>query len=117
MKLIYYFFALKIYDWISGFISLGRSSIMGQAATKRVFGNLESSSLKGGIVYHDGVMDDARITILSIATSAYFGAYVLNYAKFDEFIMKVDVRRFGYNNFPQGFKFKKSVVKTAVDIY
>ena len=38
-----------------------------------------------------------------------------NQSKFDEFIMKVDVECFGYNNLLQDF-FMKSVVKIAIDI-
>ena len=37
--------------------------------------------------------------------------------KFAEFIMKVEVERFSYNNFLQDFKFKKIVVKIAMDVW
>ena len=36
--------------------------------------------------------------------------------KFDEFIMKVDVEHFGYNNLLQDFKFMKSV-KITMDVW
>ena len=36
--------------------------------------------------------------------------------KFNEFIMKVDVERFGCNNFLQGFKFMKNIVKKVMDV-
>ena len=39
-----------------------------------------------------------------------------NNPKFDEFIMKVDVELFGYNNLLQEFKFMKNVVKIAMDV-
>ena len=39
-----------------------------------------------------------------------------NNPKFDEFIMKFGVKRFGYNNLLQDFKFMKSVDKIAMDI-
>ena len=39
-----------------------------------------------------------------------------NNPKFDEFIMKVDVERFGCNNLLQDFKFMKSVVKIVMNI-
>ena len=38
------------------------------------------------------------------------------WSKFDEFIMQVDVERFGYYNLLQDFKFVKSVVKIAMDV-
>ena len=37
-------------------------------------------------------------------------------SKFGEFIMKLDVKRIGYNNLLQNFKFKKSVVEIAMDV-
>ena len=36
--------------------------------------------------------------------------------KFDEFIMKVDIERFGCNNFLQDFEFMKSIIKVVMDI-
>ena len=40
-----------------------------------------------------------------------------NIPKFNEFIMKVDVERFGCNNLLQDFKFMKNVVKIAMDVW
>ena len=40
-----------------------------------------------------------------------------NDPKFSEFIMKVDVEHFGCNNLFQGFKFMKTVVKIAMDVW
>ena len=37
--------------------------------------------------------------------------------KYDEFIMKVDIEGFGYNNLHQDFRFMKSVAKIAMDIW
>ena len=39
-----------------------------------------------------------------------------NIVKFDEFIMKVNVEGFGCNNLRQDFKFRKNVVKIAIDV-
>ena len=36
--------------------------------------------------------------------------------KIDEFMMKVDVGRFGYNNLLQDFKFMKSVDKIVMSV-
>ena len=40
-----------------------------------------------------------------------------NNPNFDEFIRKVDVERFDYNNLLQDFKFMKRVVKTTMDFF
>ena len=37
--------------------------------------------------------------------------------KFDEFIMKVDIEHFDYNNLLQDFKFMKNVVKIMMDVW
>ena len=39
-----------------------------------------------------------------------------NNPKSDEFILKVDVKRFSCNNLLQDFKFMKNVVKIAMDV-
>ena len=39
-----------------------------------------------------------------------------NNPKFNEFIMKVDIEHFGYNNFLQNCDFMKGVVKIAMDV-
>ena len=39
-----------------------------------------------------------------------------NNAKLNEYIMKVDVECFGYNNLLQDFKFRKNVAKITMDI-
>ena len=38
------------------------------------------------------------------------------YPKFNEFIMKVYVERFGYYNLHQGFKLMKNIVKIAMGV-
>ena len=40
-----------------------------------------------------------------------------NNPQFYEFIMKVDVQRFGYNNLLQDFKFMYSVAEIAMDVW
>jgi glycerol-3-phosphate dehydrogenase len=41
--------------------------------------NLEVNGLKGSVVFHDVVMDDARITIENLRSAAFHGAVVANY--------------------------------------
>jgi glycerol-3-phosphate dehydrogenase len=42
-------------------------------------GRLESKGLKGGVVYHDVVMDDARIGLENARSAAHHGAVLANY--------------------------------------
>ena len=40
-----------------------------------------------------------------------------NNSKFKELIMKVNIEHFSYNNLLQDFKFMKSLVKIAMDVW
>ena len=41
---------------------------------------MQSAGLRGGVVYHDGQFDDARLLIHLVMTAVEHGATVLNYA-------------------------------------
>ena len=60
---------------------------------------------------------------LSYDTKLYIYIYIYeaqlkkeNDPKFEEFIIKVEGERFGYNNLLQDFRFMKNVVKIAMDV-
>jgi glycerol-3-phosphate dehydrogenase len=76
---IMYSIGLKIYDWMSGRLSLGKSEFISKEETLKRIPGLKSKGLYGGVVYHDGQFDDARLA-LNIAQSAdEAGTCVLNY--------------------------------------
>lgn len=75
----FYGTGLLIYDLLSGKLSLGRTRLIGR---KKVLGSmpgLKKKGLKGGVVYHDGQFDDARLAIALAMTATDMGAVVLNY--------------------------------------
>lgn len=76
-----YLIGLKLYDWLSGKRSFGRSRVLSKAAVLDEIPNLKSQGLKGGVEYYDGQFDDARLAIDLAKTSAREGAVVLNYMK------------------------------------
>lgn len=78
---IFYALGLKIYDWLSGRWSLGKSEwIRKKEVVKRIPG-INKKNLRCGVLYHDGTFDDARLAINLAQTAIANGAVVLNYCK------------------------------------
>ena len=75
----YYGIGLKIYDWMAGKLGLGSSQILSKEETMQLIPALDPDGLNGGIIYHDGQFDDARLAISIAQTAAAQGAIVLNY--------------------------------------
>jgi glycerol-3-phosphate dehydrogenase len=78
---IYYGIGLKIYDVMSGNLSLGKTKIIGSKKAKELLPTINAKKLSGAIVYKDGQFDDARLAINLAQTAAENGAAVLNYCK------------------------------------
>lgn len=76
-----YTVGLKFYDLLAGRLSLGKSHFIGPQETLRRLSNLKPAGLKGGVVYHDGQFDDARLLITLIRTALEKGGVALNYCK------------------------------------
>ncbi|AYA36513.1 glycerol-3-phosphate dehydrogenase/oxidase [Hymenobacter oligotrophus] len=77
----YYALGLKLYDWLAGRLGLGSSRMLSAAQTRAYLGtNLRTAGLRGGVLYHDGQFDDARLALNLAQTCAAHGAAVLNYA-------------------------------------
>ncbi len=77
----YYGIGLKLYDLLSGKRSLGKSHLLSRDETLRELPGIQAIGLRGGIVYHDGQFDDARLAIALARTAADHGAAVLNYVR------------------------------------
>jgi glycerol-3-phosphate dehydrogenase len=71
---------LTAYDLLAGRERFGRSRVVSAAETVRRLPTVRSGGLRGGVVYHDGQFDDARLLIDLVRTAADHGAVVLNYA-------------------------------------
>lgn len=72
---------LKMYDYMAANLSLGSSSYISKEETLRRLPGIKSDGLFGGIVYHDGQFDDARLALAVAQTADHAGACVLNYVK------------------------------------
>lgn len=77
----FYTIGLKLYDLLSGKLSLGRSRHISRNEVLEKLPTIRRQGLKGGIVYHDGQFDDARLAINIAQTAAENGAVLLNYFK------------------------------------
>lgn len=70
---------LTLYDWISGTLSLGSSYFISKTETLEKLPNIKTEGLAGGVVYHDGQFDDARLALNLAQTIADHGGIALNY--------------------------------------
>ncbi len=77
---LYYGVGLKLYDLLSGRLSLGHSRFLSEQDTRERVPTLKQSGLRGGILYHDGQFDDARLAIALMLTLIDLGGVALNYA-------------------------------------
>lgn len=78
---IFYGFGMKIYDTLAGKFSIGRSRFLGRDEVLERLPNIESNSLKGGVLFFDGQFDDTRLLIDILRTAEANGSVVLNYAR------------------------------------
>ncbi|HEY5464345.1 MAG TPA: glycerol-3-phosphate dehydrogenase/oxidase [Hanamia sp.] len=78
---LFYLIGLKLYDLLSGRLSFGKSKSINKTKTLEVLPTIKKEKLKGGVIYHDGQFDDARLAINIAQTAAEKGAVVLNYFK------------------------------------
>lgn len=75
----FYGIGLKIYDLMSGKLSIGKTKLLSSKTTARYLPAVAKDKLSGGILYHDGQFDDARLALNLAQTAAEQGAVVLNY--------------------------------------
>lgn len=77
----FYGIGLRLYDMLAGKHGFGPSINLSTEKTVEEIPAIETEGLKGGILYHDGQFDDARLVINLAQTAADEGAALLNYAK------------------------------------
>ena len=74
-----YTLGLKLYDWISGRLSLGSSLFISRSEVLQKLPGIISEKLFGGVLYHDGQFDDARLAINLAQTIFDNGGCAINY--------------------------------------
>lgn len=75
----FYGIGLKVYDMMAGKLGLGPSTILNREETLNYLPNVNKEGLRGGVIYHDGQFDDARMAISLALTADQEGATLLNY--------------------------------------
>ncbi len=77
----FYGVGLKLYDTMAGRQGFGHSRRLTRSETREMIPTIEMEGLRGGIVYHDGQFDDARLAVHMAWTAAEQGAIPLNYLR------------------------------------
>jgi glycerol-3-phosphate dehydrogenase len=75
----FYGIGLKVYDVLAGKYGFGESKILSSEETLRDLPTLKQEGLRGGVIYHDGQFDDARLLIDLMKTAVDHGGVVVNY--------------------------------------
>ena len=75
----FYGIGLKIYDMMAGKLGLGPSTLLNRDETIGLIPNVKKEGLRGGVIYHDGQFDDARMAISLALTATNQGACLMNY--------------------------------------
>ncbi|TGD82961.1 glycerol-3-phosphate dehydrogenase/oxidase [Hymenobacter wooponensis] len=75
----FYTIGLKMYDLLAGELSLGASVHLSKEETLQRLSNIKAQGLRGGVLYHDGQFDDARLAINLAQTAIEQGAVLLNH--------------------------------------
>ena len=83
---MFYGIGLKVYDLLSGKLSLGNTQILSKKETLAHLPTINTEKLSGGILYFDGQFDDSHLAIELAATAINKGATVINYCKATGFI-------------------------------
>ena len=77
----FYGIGLKMYDVLAGKLGLGPSKFLSKDETLKILPTIEPEGLKGGVKYHDGQFDDARLAINLAQTAVDHGGSLLNYVQ------------------------------------
>ncbi len=76
----FYGIGMRVYNALAGKYGFGPSRNLSREEVIARIPTIETEGLRGGVVYHDGQFDDARLLINMAETAAEQGAVLLNYA-------------------------------------
>jgi glycerol-3-phosphate dehydrogenase len=77
----FYTIGLTLYDLLAGKLGFGRAKHISKKQVISKLATIQPKSLYGGVVYHDGQFDDARLAVNLMQTGIEQGATILNYFK------------------------------------
>jgi len=79
----FYGIGMKVYDKMAGRLGLSPSRNLSKEETIEAIPTVETENLLGGVIYHDGQFDDARLAVNLAQTAVDHGAVVANYIRCD----------------------------------
>ncbi len=82
---LYYRIGMWLYDKISGSTNLKSSRGLSKKEIQSEFPSIESHHLRGGVLYFDGQLNDARYALAILKEAERLGACILNYASLESF--------------------------------
>jgi glycerol-3-phosphate dehydrogenase len=109
-----YLAGLKMYDWLSGKYSFGRSRFLSRKEVCSKIPGLDDKGLIGGISYFDGKFDDARLAVNIAQTCMEQGGTVLNYVKVTGLLKDENGRISGVDAFDTIAQTKHKIYSKAV---
>jgi glycerol-3-phosphate dehydrogenase len=75
----FYGLGLKVYNLLAGKYGFGSSRILSREETLERLPTINTSGLRGGVIYYDGQFDDSRLLLNMAATACQRGAILFNY--------------------------------------
>ena len=82
----FYGIGLKLYDVLAGQLGFGPSRILSRQETLERIPTLKTEGLKGGVIYHDGQFDDARLAVTLARTMEDLGQFPVNHIQVESLI-------------------------------
>jgi glycerol-3-phosphate dehydrogenase len=76
---LFYGIGLKVYDALSGRLSMGHSHILGRKRAIDLIPTVQTNGLIGGVLYTDGQFDDSRLATTLALTFTDLGGVAINY--------------------------------------
>ncbi len=89
----FYGVGLRVYDMLAGRHGFGRSRPLTRDETIDCLPGIETEGLRGGVAYHDGQFDDARLVIALARTAWREGATLANYVRVTGLLKQDDIVR------------------------
>lgn len=87
-----YYMGIKLYDYLAGNKTVGRSKFLNREQTINVAPQLNPKGLKSSAIYFDGQFDDTRMLISLLRTFENLGGKAFNYTSVIGFLKDEDYR-------------------------
>jgi glycerol-3-phosphate dehydrogenase len=79
-------FGVFLYDLLAGRYRVKPRKNLTREEVIRLEPGIDQKGLKGGVLYYDAQMDDARLCLENVLMAAHYGAHVANYVKVVSFV-------------------------------